>query len=107
MFAGLCFDRFIRLWRFYPHLEFVAWQYAAVMLLSYGLFVPFMLWGLLGPARRHWRRHWLLYALLAYYSAICSIVVSYTRYRLTLQSLLLTLAAAGLFYACRRLRPRA
>lgn len=110
MFLELCCDRFVRLWRFYPHLEFVGWSYAAIMLVSYGLFVPFMLWGLVAAARRRWRTHLLLWLLLLYYSAVCSIVVSYTRYRLTLQALLLTFAAAGLcaaWQAWQRRRARA
>jgi len=99
LFLYLSWDRLIRLWRLYPHLTFVPVRYALIMIASYGLLVPFILYALFTYARHNWRSHSIFYLVVGYYSLICSAVVSYTRYRLTLQSVLLIFAAAGIFKA--------
>lgn len=119
LWPRLAWDKFCRLWRFYPHLEYVSddaddvhlvkpRHYALLYGLSYGLLFPFIVAGaVLAYVRRATPLSDLnLAALLtAYMTAIHMVFIAVMRYRVPLMPLLIVLAGYAIMQAVAALRP--
>ncbi len=70
---------------------------------SFGLALPFMLYGL-ALSLQHWRKWLLLHVFIVVYSAIHLLSWALVRYRLPMDALLLIFAAYGLAHLADRLR---
>ena len=71
--------------------------------LSFGLFLPPMLYGL-WLSVRDWQRYWFLYVFLIFYSVLHILTWAIIRYRLPVDAVLLLFAALGLADLARRWR---
>jgi hypothetical protein len=71
--------------------------------LSFGLFLPVMIFGLWLSAHE-WRRYWFLYVFLIFYSVLHLLTWAMIRYRLPVDAVLLLFAALGLADLVQRLR---
>lgn len=63
--------------------------------LSFGLFLPFMVYGL-WLSVKNWRRFWFLYGFMAFYTLLHLLTWSMIRYRLPVDAVLLLFAALAL-----------
>ena len=95
------FIKFFKLWRLYPHR---AKTYAhsdnllmIVSLLSYGLLLPFFIYGAI-ISLKNLSNTFLLYLPLISYSLIYSIYWSQIRYRLPLEPIVIIFASYGIDY---------
>ena len=73
--------------------------------LSFAIFLPFMLYGL-WLSLSEWRRYWLLYAFIAFYSLIHILTWAMIRYRLPVDAVLLLFAALAIADLYHRLPVR-
>ena len=73
--------------------------------LSFAIFLPFMLYGL-WLSFPEWRRYWLLYAFIAFYSLMHILTWAMIRYRLPVDAVLLLFAALTLSDLYHRLPAR-
>ena len=73
--------------------------------LSFALFLPVMIYGL-WLSRVDWRRYWLLYAFMLFYSAMHILTWAMIRYRLPVDAVLLLFAALGIADLFVRMRAR-
>lgn len=72
--------------------------------LSFGLFLPLMIYGL-WVSRHRWRQFELLYIFILFYSLLHLMTWSMVRYRLPVDAVLLIFAALGLMRLSARLSP--
>jgi len=104
-FVRLAGVKLVRLWRLWPHAEFVGKAAAVVGGVS---FVPVLLLAVWGAvvARGTWRPLLLFYLLFLYYCGLHVVFVALTRYRVPMVPYLIILAAVGLLDVAGRLRRR-
>ncbi len=91
--------RFVTLWRFYPHREFVSLKHVIVYAMSYIPLFPFMLFGAWLAHRRAGERvaGVILIDLLVLYTTLIHVVsLAMMRYRVPLMPFLLLFAGLGL-----------
>ena len=74
-------------------------------LLSFALFLPFMIYGLL-ISTQEWRRYWFLYAFILFYTVLHLLTWSMIRYRLPIDAVLLLFAALAIAKLARQWRMR-
>ena len=74
-------------------------------LLSFTLFLPFMVYGL-WLSRADWRRYTMLYLFIGFYSILHIMTWAMTRYRLPVDAVLLLFAALGIAALARWLTDR-
>ena len=72
-------------------------------LLSFALFLPVMIYGLLISSHQ-WRRYWFLYIFMIFYTMLHLLTWSMIRYRLPVDAVLLLFAALGLVNLAQHLR---
>jgi len=80
--------------KFWPSSESTP-LYNVGRVISFALFLPFMLYGL-WCSRRDWRRYRLLYGFMIFYTLLHLLTWSMIRYRLPVDAVLLLFAALGL-----------
>ncbi|MBC8262801.1 MAG: hypothetical protein H8E47_01570 [Anaerolineales bacterium] len=90
----LSFSRVKDYFMFWPSAESTP-LYNVGRVISFGLFLPFMIYGL-WCSRRDWRRYGLLYGFIAFYSLLHIFTWAMHRYRLPVDGVLMLFAALGL-----------
>ncbi len=70
-------------------------------LLSFALFLPFMIYGLL-ISTQEWRRYWFLYTFILFYTMLHVLTWSMIRYRLPVDAVLLLFAALAITSLAKR-----
>ena len=107
--AVLMSRRFVTLWRFYPHVEFMARERIWIYALSYVPLFPFVLFGL-GLAHRGEKARLanilLVDLLVATTTAMAVVFLAMMRYRVPLMPFLLMFAALGISAAWGQIRTR-
>jgi len=89
--AAVKFVRFWRLWPFAP--QYQKPHLIAVSLVSYGVALGLVIWGLPALLSRFWRRLSPVFLLTAYLTAVHMVTIASIRYRLPLEPFLIILAA--------------
>jgi hypothetical protein len=92
-YAQLSLSRMADYFMFWPSAETSGINNAG-RILSFALFLPVMLYGL-WLSRLDWRRYWLLYAFMLFYSVMHILTWAMIRYRLPVDAVLLLFAALG------------
>ena len=104
-FVRLAGVKLMRLWRLWPHAEFVGTGAAVVGGMSFVPVLVLAVWGAV-VTRGMWRPLLLFYLLFLYYSVLHTVFVALTRYRVPMMPCLIILAAVGLLDIAGRLRRR-
>jgi hypothetical protein len=103
-YALLSLSRFVDYFMFWPASETSLINNIG-RVLSFAVFLPFMIYGL-WLSFPEWRRYWLLYAFIAFYSLMHILTWAMIRYRLPVDAVLLLFAALALADLYHRLPAR-
>jgi hypothetical protein len=103
-YARLSLSRVVDYFMFWPSAETSGVNNLG-RVLSFALFLPVMLYGL-WLSRRDWRRYWLLYAFMLFYTLMHVLTWAMIRYRLPVDAVLLLFAALGIANLFMRVRTR-
>jgi hypothetical protein len=100
-YALLSLSRMADYFMFWPEQQ-TSLIYNIGRVLSFTIFLPFMLYGL-WLSRVEWHSYWLLYAFIAFYSLLHILTWAMIRYRLPVDAVLLLFASLGISCLAQRL----
>lgn len=107
LFIKACGKRLIRFWHFYSFTirENVAMRYFIVGLLSYGIFIPFVFFGI-SLSLRDWKKYLIIYLVILHSMLIATFISTGIRKRFVIDPLLIMFAVYSIDYLILKMLPR-
>lgn len=94
-YLRICGLSFLQFWRLYPNPNCYSQKYIITSLLTYGLLLPFSLFGIVLSFKR-WRKAFFLYAVILAFTIIHLFFESQVRYRSPIMPYMIIFASVGI-----------